>query len=316
MNQASSQQLAQGSSVSLGVRMLAAFSLVMVISAVVVTLFVGHILRETSLFEKGEQFTRYADSLAQRINTDLENLSDEIALRANNIFHVGLTKDLPTLQRNFERLQNIKPEYAWIGYANREGHVLAATGGLLVGETLASLPWFQSALQGPTLSDRSRAGALSQPEVGQPLRFIDLAHPVRNERGETLGIVVAHLGLRWFETLLHPIPSATPDTGEALQTVITRGVRLIVIDDLQFQVAGLPVRRAAEGIAGVELHEMAVSQNREPLQREALREAGEDRAVGRADQGAKLVPAHIVAVGGCDLVREGGLPGALFRIRA
>ena len=227
MNQASSQQLAQGSSVSLGVRMLAAFSLVMVISAVVVTLFIGHILRETSLFEKGEQFTRYADSLAQRINTDLENLSDEIALRANNIFHVGLTKDLPTLQRNFERLQNIKPEYAWIGYANREGHVLAATGGLLVGETLASLPWFQSALQGPTLSDRSRAGTLSQPEVGQPLRFIDLAHPVRNERGETLGIVVAHLGLRWFETLLHPTPSATPDTGEALQTVITRGVRLI-----------------------------------------------------------------------------------------
>jgi signal transduction histidine kinase len=35
------------------------------------------------------------------------------------------------------------------------------------------------------------------------LRFIDLAHPVRNDRGEVIGVLAAHLGDHWFEGLIH-----------------------------------------------------------------------------------------------------------------
>lgn len=227
MNQASSQQIARGKNLSLGIGLIGAFSLVMVISVVVIALLVTHILRETTLFEKGERLGRYAESLAQTIVKDIENRSDEIALRANNIFHIGLTNDLPTLKRNFERWQQLRPEYAWIGYASREGHVLAATGDLLVGETLSSLPWFQSALKGPTVADRSGAKALSPSAAVQPMRLIDLAHPVRDESGEVIGIVIAHLGSYWLEMFVQPIPTETQGLAAALPTVIKVDVRLV-----------------------------------------------------------------------------------------
>lgn len=227
MNQASSQQMARRNNLSLGIGLVGAFSLVMVISVVVIALLVSHILHETTLFEKGERLGRHAESLAQTIVKDIENRSDEIALRANNIFHVGLTKDLPTLQRNLERWQQLKPEYAWIGYASREGHVLAATGDLLIGATISSLPWFQSALKGPTVADRSGAKALSPSAAVQPMRLIDLAHPVRDGGEEVIGIVIAHLGSRWLEMFVQPIPTETQGLAAALPTVIKLDVRLV-----------------------------------------------------------------------------------------
>jgi hypothetical protein len=129
MNHELGQRTPQAYNVSLASRMLSAFSLVMALSAIVIVFFIGYILRETTWSAQSESVRRYAETLAQRINTDIENHLDDVAVRASNIFHVGLTQDLTALQRAFERLQNRMPEYAWIGYASPEGKVLTATGG-------------------------------------------------------------------------------------------------------------------------------------------------------------------------------------------
>lgn len=225
MNHELGQRTPQAYNVSLASRMLSAFSLVMALSAIVIVFFIGYILRETTWSAQSESVRRYAETLAQRINTDIENHLDDVAVRASNIFHMGLTQDLTALQRAFERLQNRMPEYAWIGYASPEGKVLAATGGLLVGDTLASLPWFQPGLRGPTVTCSSGVRADSgvlRPQAIQPLRFIDLAHPVRNDRGEVIGVLAAHLGDHWFEGLIHLALSESPSPAQALQSVISK----------------------------------------------------------------------------------------------
>ena len=227
MDRGVSQQAAEARGVSLVFRMLAAFSLVMVLSAVVIAMVVDHILRETTLSERGEQVTRHAEALAQRINTDVEHKITHLVVQANDLCRMGPTESLTSLQHHLDLLQNSMPSYAWIGCANREGEVLAATGELLVGETIASLPWFQAGLRGPTVADRSgaEAGANSRvprPKAAEPLRFIDLAHPVRNDHGETIGIIAAHLGSHWFERLIHALPSEHRYRAQALQSVISR----------------------------------------------------------------------------------------------
>lgn len=231
MDRGASQQVTQTRGVSLGFKCLAVFSLIMALSAVMIALVVARLHRETTLLERGERVTRHAEALAQRISTDVGRKITHLVVRANDLCHVGPTEALTSPQRALELLQNSMPGYAWIGCASREGKLLAATGGLLVGETIASLPWFQSGLRGTTVSDRSGAGANSgapQQRAAEPLRFIDLAHPVINHRGETIGIIVAHLGVRWFEGLIHPTPSEHRYSEQAFQSVISQDtVRLM-----------------------------------------------------------------------------------------
>ncbi|WP_166261062.1 sensor domain-containing diguanylate cyclase [Marinobacter salicampi] len=108
-----------------------------------------------------------------------------------------MTPVLDELKANFR-------EYAWIGFALPDGRVVASTGDLLLGESVAARPWFQQALAGPFLGDVHKATLLEQllnPGGGEPLRFIDVAVPMTASDGELLGVMGAHLDVRWIADL-------------------------------------------------------------------------------------------------------------------
>src|SRR5690606_16446328 len=87
------------------------------------------------------------------------------------------------LRELFSQLRRQVPDYAWIGRVALDGQVLGASDGLLEGQSVAERPWFRRALQGPMLGDAHEAVLLAKllpaPASGQPLRFIDIAAPVR-----------------------------------------------------------------------------------------------------------------------------------------
>lgn len=134
-----------------------------------------------------------------------------------------MTPILDQIKSNFEH-------YAWIGFASPTGHVWASTGDMLVGKNVAERPWFQAALKGPFLGDVHKALLLQkllEPDSEEPLRFIDVALPMESRRGELLGVLGAHLDLRWVEdlgrSLLEPLQSrlqadlvVTSDTGSLI----------------------------------------------------------------------------------------------------
>ncbi|TGN39523.1 sensor domain-containing diguanylate cyclase [Marinobacter confluentis] len=104
---------------------------------------------------------------------------------------------LDTLARNF-------PSYAWIGLVQPDGTVIASTGGLLQGMNVGHRPWFQSAREGPFLGDAHEAALLAdklENDSPLPLRFVDIAVPLKSADGELMGVLGAHLYLHWVENI-------------------------------------------------------------------------------------------------------------------
>ncbi|RYF66993.1 MAG: PAS domain-containing sensor histidine kinase, partial [Comamonadaceae bacterium] len=89
--------------------------------------------------------------------------------------------------------------YAWLGATNAEGVVQAASGNLLVGQNVAQRPWFKQARSGNNLGDVHEALLLQKvlaPNATEPLRFYDVAFPLRNG-----GVLGAHISWDWAADL-------------------------------------------------------------------------------------------------------------------
>lgn len=82
---------------------------------------------------------------------------------------------------------------SWIGFADLTGQVVAANNDLLLGQSVSERPWFQNGLNGGFAGDVHDAVLLAQilnPNSTDPLRFIDLARPVKDANGDPIGVSV------------------------------------------------------------------------------------------------------------------------------
>jgi diguanylate cyclase len=111
--------------------------------------------------------------------------------------YAEMTDILEELQANFS-------DYAWIGFVSTSGEVMASAGGLLLGADVSQRPWFREGLKGAYLGDIHKALLLEKlinPHNEEPLRFIDVAVPVINSDGEKVGVMGAHLDLKWIQQM-------------------------------------------------------------------------------------------------------------------
>ena len=143
-----------------------------------------------------------------------------------------LWQDNPAeLRRSLEQLQSTFADLAWIGFANVDGKVVAATGGLLEGASVASRPWFKEGLQRLAIGDVHEAvllaQLLAQRENGEPYRFVDLAFPVRDSGGRLLGVLGGHLNWDWASQLIRDVEANDGDTDTRLSILDKNGVVLV-----------------------------------------------------------------------------------------
>jgi diguanylate cyclase (GGDEF)-like protein len=114
------------------------------------------------------------------------------------------TADRATIRGVLNGLQANRPEYTWIGFASADGTVVAASGGLLEGVSVAERPWFRAALKGPAVEDVHEAKLLATllPDdgTGEPFRFVDIAFPIHAD-GRLVGVFGVHLSWQWASTL-------------------------------------------------------------------------------------------------------------------
>lgn len=167
--------------------------------------------------------------LRQRVGANLQEvalqLRDKLELQLRErYFDMATAQRMTTVLAETDQFRELTPildqiksnfqDYAWIGFAAPDGQVRASTGDLLLGENVGARPWFQEALKGPFLGDVHKAVLLQQlidPDGVEPLRFIDVALPMTGTNGELLGVLGAHLDLRWIDSLgrslLEPLQS-------------------------------------------------------------------------------------------------------------
>ncbi|HSV70488.1 MAG TPA: diguanylate cyclase [Methylibium sp.] len=151
--------------------------------------------------DRGEALQVLAQSIGALLAEGLHERLREVELLAHSREVQRLGLDPAAWADELTRLQRSRPHYAWIGVTDAAGTVLAATGNLLVGQSVAERPWFRGAVKGSYLGE-PRPGrlpaALPPPRpADDPLRLIDVAAPLRDASGTTIGTLGVHGDWAW-----------------------------------------------------------------------------------------------------------------------
>jgi diguanylate cyclase (GGDEF)-like protein/PAS domain S-box-containing protein len=183
--------------------------------------------------------------IEQEIGQQLEHLADRMADRlAQNIFEryreIQIISELKPLrdpqtplaerQALLEKLQNTYPDYSWIGLTDPQGIVQVSTRQLLVGNSVAHRPWFIKGQRQPYLGDVHNAvlfAKLLPNPTQEPVRFVDIAAPVLDERGRLRGVLGAHLNWTWAKKIEESLLKSPHIRGKEL-FILTQAGRVVL----------------------------------------------------------------------------------------
>lgn len=206
--------------------------------AMVAALWLGEMARASLLQQRGRQLALTAGELAAELDQALASRL-QLVRAAATMLGTDVGSATPRAQRAvLDDLQSAFSEFEWIGLSDAKGTVVAASDGLLEGSSVAERPWFAQGLKGYWIGDAHGAVPPDQklPPLpdGEPRRSVGLAIPVRNPQGRAVGVVGAHLSLRWVRNYAQGLRETLhlPTATQAL--VLDReGVALIGPDALQ-----------------------------------------------------------------------------------
>lgn len=190
------------------------FGALVVSLAVLLSLGFGELLKQRTERDAGVALQLVAENASTLLANGLHQRIREATVLASAeiIWAKGLHS--PEALHMLERSKAMEPYNAWIGVADAQGVVQNATGGMLVGQTVAQRPWFQHGLKGAHVGDVHPAkplDALLPPTAyGEPNRFVDFAAPIRI--GHTIvGVVGIHGSWEWTREVLQ---SLTPTSAQ------------------------------------------------------------------------------------------------------
>lgn len=171
------------------------------LTLVSVGFYVGEIATQQMQQSSGSALQSTAQSAAALLGAQLRERQLEISLLSRAPFLRRGNLDNPDILAAMQLRTQSHAEYAWMGVVDVDGRVHQAVQGLLVNQTVKQRPWFQAGLLGEYTGDPHEAVLLAKllpgAANGEPLRFIDFAAPIRNERNEVIGVLGAHAHWNW-----------------------------------------------------------------------------------------------------------------------
>ena len=187
------------------------FGALVAATVVLVALGFGEWIQRDAQREAGRALQLIAGNAARTLADGLHEraVQTRVLADAEMVWRKGLGS--PEVQNMLMRTQARQQHTAWVGMADTQGKVIAATGGLLVGQSVAARPWFQKGLEGPFVGDVQQAlllgSLLERPPGAEPARFVDFSAPVRVD-GRLVGVVGMHGSWEWtgdvIESLIAP----------------------------------------------------------------------------------------------------------------
>lgn len=175
--------------------------------------------------------SQFATQIQLGINMQLQTRLSIIQATASQIA-ASRERGEDALGRHLDAVQAQFPEFAWLGVADLQGRVIAATGDLLQGTSVAQRPWFRAAASGPYLGNVHVADPVEQqlapPAPGQPLQLVDTAAPIRHPGGVVFSVVGAHLSWQWVERLQAELLAALDSRRKLELVLMDRDGRVLI----------------------------------------------------------------------------------------
>jgi diguanylate cyclase (GGDEF)-like protein len=235
-------------------------------AALVIVLVAGATLATASLGRRilsakvGEELTQLAEVMATRLDRGMFERYREIGTIASlDALRDAWEHNPEALRVVLDRMQQSYPDYAWIGFARKDGKVVAATKGMLEGASVAQRPWFIEGIQKPFAGDVHEALLLAKmmgPRTdSEPFRFVDVAYPVRNPVGEVIGVLGAHLSWDWATEVRRSLQTGERQSSQADVSILDSKGMVLLGRDLNSvmltpdQLATIQAKPSGSGLA-------------------------------------------------------------------
>ncbi len=188
------------------------------------SLLMGEILKQRIQKDVGASLHNVAHNASKLLASGLQERAREVWVMAQSqgIWEHGL--ESPQVLQAMARRQAMQPHNLWIGAADLDGVVRAATGNLLRGQSVLTRPWFSAGLQGLHVGDvhpaKMLASLLPPNAAGEPQRFVDFSAPILSG-DKTIGVLALHGSWDWTREVIESL--LPPNASE-------RGLELFIFD--------------------------------------------------------------------------------------
>ncbi|MQA19178.1 diguanylate cyclase domain-containing protein [Rugamonas rivuli] len=184
---------------------------------------VDHFAIDYAEREAGQRLQQLSWQMRDSLNRVVQKATGDVQL-LTELPQIRDAKSPAEIRQVLESLQKTFPDYAWIGLANPDGSVYAATQGLLEGQDVSTRAWFKGGHDKLYAGDFHPATLLGKklPYSADPWRFVDAAGPVLRSDGSYRGVLCVHMSWGWARRLVQTI-LAPADKQYSADIIVVRG---------------------------------------------------------------------------------------------
>jgi diguanylate cyclase (GGDEF)-like protein len=151
------------------------------------------------------------------------------------------------------RMQMNIAAFSWIGVTDVKGTVWAATNHILVGKSIAMRPVFQEGIKGEFIGDVHDAVLLAKllpNPSGEPMKFVDISMPIKDNAGKTIGVLAAHLSWKWAEQLKQSMFQPMVDRRQGEIFIISRQENSVLLGPAEMLGHKMELQSVKEALQG------------------------------------------------------------------
>ncbi|HYI72351.1 MAG TPA: diguanylate cyclase [Skermanella sp.] len=146
--------------------------------------------------EIGRSLSEVAHQMVDKLDTDMWARANQVSVLSK----IPAVRDPAVAQKVVDELKARDPTIAWVGVTDLAGTIVAASGGILIGVNASSRPVHIEGLKGLFVGDVHDAVLLASKlpnRSGEPMKFVDVSAPLKDEQGNVVGALASHFSWAW-----------------------------------------------------------------------------------------------------------------------
>ena len=198
----------------------AKIAVIVALAVLVLTCIFGSVIGASAISrhkeQTGHQLVEYAASMIDRLDRDMHSRSKELGV-LSALEALRDPANIGEARRLLNHLNTQFPSYSWIGLTDAQGTVVASTGRLLEGVSIAHRPVFMEGQDKTFVGDVHEAVMLAKllpNPSGEAMKFVDISMPVQDKAGNFIGVLATHLSWQWAaeigRTMFEPLKNSLP----------------------------------------------------------------------------------------------------------